>query len=70
MIKKDETDEDVPTTVYVTKMQPFSSRLVDLLVRTTEKAEGKQTLIGVGRVYSGTLRVGQKVQVIGPRHMF
>lgn len=68
MIKKDETDEDVPTTVYVTKMQPFSSRLVDLLVR--EKAEGKQTLIGVGRVYSGTLRVGQKVQVIGPRHMF
>lgn len=27
-------------------------------------------MIGVGRVYSGTLRVGQKVQVIGPRHMF
>lgn len=56
--------------VYVTKMQPYSSRLVDLLVRAQEKAECKQTLIGVGRVYSGMLRVGQTVQVIGPRHMF
>ena len=41
ILQKDQTDDDVPTTVYITKMQPFSSRLVDLLVRSKEKAEGK-----------------------------
>lgn len=61
-------DKDVPTTVYVTKMQPFSSRLYDITARSTEKSIGSQRLIAISRVFSGTLRVGQTVYVMGPRH--
>ena len=56
--------------VYVTKMQPFSSRLYDITTRSLEKSEEKQRLIAVSRVFSGTLKVGQTVNVMGPRHGF
>ena len=51
-------------------MQPFSSRLYDITTRSLEKSEEKQRLIAVSRVFSGTLKVGQTVNVMGPRHGF
>jgi len=60
--------DKVPTTVFVTKMQPFSSRLYDITVRATEKSPNSQRLIAICRVFSGTLKVGQKVFVMGARH--
>ena len=50
--------DDVPTTVYVTKMQPFSSRLFDITVHATERSTESQRLIGVGRVFGGCIKVG------------
>ncbi|KAG0367407.1 Cytoplasmic GTPase/eEF2-like protein (ribosomal biogenesis), partial [Gamsiella multidivaricata] len=33
-----------------------------------EELEGKETLIGFARIYSGTVRVGQKLKVLGPKY--
>ncbi|KAF9180443.1 Cytoplasmic GTPase/eEF2-like protein (ribosomal biogenesis) [Haplosporangium sp. Z 767] len=33
-----------------------------------EKLEGKEVLIGFSRIYSGTVRVGQKLKVLGPKY--
>lgn len=52
----------------MTKMQPFSARMFDLLTRQPEKSKETQRLIAFARVFSGTLKVGQKVYIIGPKH--
>ncbi|KAF9897289.1 Cytoplasmic GTPase/eEF2-like protein (ribosomal biogenesis), partial [Lobosporangium transversale] len=33
-----------------------------------DELEGKETLIGFARIYSGTVRVGQKLKVLGPKY--
>ncbi|KAF9288172.1 Cytoplasmic GTPase/eEF2-like protein (ribosomal biogenesis) [Mortierella alpina] len=33
-----------------------------------EELEGKEVLIGFSRIYSGTVRVGQKLRVLGPKY--
>ncbi|KAG0014479.1 Cytoplasmic GTPase/eEF2-like protein (ribosomal biogenesis) [Podila clonocystis] len=33
-----------------------------------EELEGKEALIGFSRIYSGTVRVGQKLKVLGPKY--
>jgi len=33
-----------------------------------EELEGKEVLIGFARIYSGTVRVGQKLKVLGPKY--
>ncbi|KAF9425376.1 Cytoplasmic GTPase/eEF2-like protein (ribosomal biogenesis) [Podila epigama] len=33
-----------------------------------EELEGKEALIGFSRIYSGTIRVGQKLKVLGPKY--
>lgn len=62
------TGKDAPTIAYVTKMQPFSSRIFDVLTRQQNKSSETQKLIGFARVFSGVLRVGQKVFVMGAKH--
>mmetsp|Transcript_39574 Transcript_39574/g.60488 ORF Transcript_39574/g.60488 Transcript_39574/m.60488 type:complete len:304 (+) Transcript_39574:1273-2184(+) len=63
-----ETSDEKPLSVYVTKMQPFGSRLYDIATRALEKSPDSQRLIAVARVFSGTLKVGQKIFVMGARH--
>lgn len=57
-IENCKSGEDIPTSVYVTKMQPFSARLYDITTRAQEKSKEKQRLIAISRVFSGTLKVG------------
>ena len=59
---------DEPIIVYVTKMQPFSSRIYDIAIRASERSDTNQKLVAIARVYSGTLRVGSKVWVFGATH--
>ncbi|KAF9925090.1 Cytoplasmic GTPase/eEF2-like protein (ribosomal biogenesis) [Linnemannia zychae] len=33
-----------------------------------EELEGKEALVGFARIYSGTIRVGQKLKVLGPKY--
>ena len=54
--------------VYVSKMQPFNSRLYDIATKSAQRSETTQRLVAVSRVYSGTLRVGAKVFVFGANH--
>ena len=42
-----------PLIVYVSKMQPFSSRLYDVTTRNQDKSESQQRLIAISRVLSG-----------------
>ena len=60
---------NAPTIAYVTKMQAFPSRLYDILTKSEEKSTEKQRLIAVTRVFSGCLKTGDTVFVIGPKHM-
>lgn len=55
-------------TVFVTKMQAFSSRLYDITTRSQEKSTEKLRFVAISRVFSGVLKVGQKVLVMGARH--
>ena len=68
LLKGQETE--VPTTVYVTKMQPYSSRLYDITTKNfgANPNQEKQKLVAISRVFSGNLKKGQKVFVMGPRH--
>ena len=61
-------ENSVPTTAYVTKMQPFDAKLYDITTRAFQKSAGKTRMIAICRVFSGILRVGQKVFVMGPKH--
>ena len=63
-----ETSSKEPVVVYVSKMQPFNSRLYDIATRSAQRSESTQRLVAVSRVYSGTLRVGAKVFVFGANH--
>ena len=54
--------------MYVTKMQPFSSRLYNLATRNYEQSVLTQRLVAIARVYSGTLRKGSRVFVFGANH--
>ena len=63
-----ECNREEPIVVYVSKMQPFNSRLYDIAIRSAERSEGSQRLIAISRVYSGRLRVGSKVLVFGANH--
>lgn len=63
-------ENNPPTIVYVTKMQPFSSRIYDIITKAEEKSKDRQRLIAVARVFSGALTCGQKVFVMGPKHQF
>ena len=60
---------EAPTIAYVTKMQPFSSKLYDIITKAEEPSPEKQRLIAVTRVFSGCMKTGDKVFVIGPKHM-
>ena len=68
MEKGKQDSEKYPLVVYVTKMQPYPSRLYDITTRSQEKSQGSQRLIGYARVFSGTLKAGQNVFIIGPKH--
>lgn len=57
-----------PIVVFVTKMQPFSSRIYDMAVRAHEKSQTAQRLIAIARVYSGRLKTGSKVFIFGANH--
>lgn len=59
---------DVPAVAYVTKMQPMSSKLYDIVTRAQEKSESSVRSIAFSRVFSGTLKRGQAIKVIGPKH--
>lgn len=61
-------DPQGPLLIFVTKMQPFLSKLYDATIRATKFSESTQRLIAVARVFSGTLKAGAKVFVIGPSH--
>ncbi|KAI0221601.1 Cytoplasmic GTPase/eEF2-like protein (ribosomal biogenesis) [Massospora cicadina] len=37
-------------------------------IATESKAYGKETLLGVARIFSGTIRVGQKLYALGPKY--
>ena len=60
-------DTKEPLVIFVAKMQPFSSRLYDATTRSTTSLDA-QRLVAVARVYSGTVQVGQKIFVLGPKH--
>ena len=49
-------EEKQPIIVYVTKMQPFSSRIYNAASRTNEECVSGQRLVAISRVYSGKLR--------------
>ena len=57
-----------PIVVYVSKMQPFNSRLYDIATRSAERSATSLRLIAISRVYSGRLKVGSKVFVFGANH--
>lgn len=38
-IEECKQDDDYPAVAYITKMQPFSSRLYDIVTRSLEKSE-------------------------------
>ena len=61
-------NKDEPIIVYVTKMQPFSSRIYNLVTRQNAQNASPQQLIAIARVYSGTLRAGSRVFVFGANH--
>jgi translation elongation factor EF-G len=60
---------DAPAVVYVTKMQGFDSRLYDVITKSNTVSTEKQRLIAFARVFSGCLSRGQRVNIMGPRHM-
>ena len=49
-------------------MQPFSSRLYNIVARCQDETEVKYKAIAISRVFSGVLKTGQKVFVMGPKH--
>ena len=53
---------------YVTKMQPISSRVYDIVTRAPEKSEQSIRFVAFSRVFSGTLKKGQTIFVMGPKH--
>lgn len=57
-----------PTVAYITKMQPVSSRLYDVVTRAQVPSTGPVRSIAFSRVFSGCLTKGQKVFVMGPKH--
>ena len=61
-------NQEEPIIVYVTKMQPFSSRIYNVAARTNEQSASNQRLVAIARVYSGNLRVGSRVYVFGANH--
>ena len=61
-------NREEPIVVYVSKMQPFNSRLYDIATRSTERSETSHRLIAISRVYSGKLKEGSKVFVFGATH--
>lgn len=54
--------------MYVTKMQPFSSRIYNVASRSNEQILTSQRLVAIARVYSGKLRKGSRVFVFGANH--
>jgi ribosome assembly protein 1 len=63
--------EDSPAVVYITKMQPVSAGLYDAVIKN-KFAGGVLSsgvkLIAFARVFSGCLKPGQKVFIMGPKH--
>lgn len=57
-----------PTIAYVTKMQPVSSRLYDIVTRAQDKSVSSVRMVAFSRVFSGCLHRGQTVYVMGPKH--
>lgn len=65
---KSSNREDVPAVAYVTKMQPISSRLYDIVTRAQVKSELPVRSIAFSKVFSGKLKRGQTIYVMGPKH--
>mmetsp|Transcript_25604 Transcript_25604/g.19367 ORF Transcript_25604/g.19367 Transcript_25604/m.19367 type:complete len:115 (+) Transcript_25604:100-444(+) len=61
-------DEGAETVAYITKMQPFNSKIIEALTRIPNASGNSQAMIGFARVFSGRLKLGQKVHVIGAKH--
>ncbi len=57
-----------PIVIFVTKMQPFSSRIYDMAIRSSEKSQTVNRLVAISRVYSGRVKPGSKVFVFGANH--
>ena len=60
--------QDGPLVIFVAKMQPFPSKLYDVMTHNTEASVDNQKLIAIARVYSGSVKLGQKIYVLGPKH--
>jgi translation elongation factor EF-G len=60
--------EGGPAVAYITKMQPFSSRLYDIVTRAVVKSEGPIRYVAFSKVFCGTLKRGQTVYAMGPKH--
>jgi translation elongation factor EF-G len=60
--------EGGPAVAYITKMQPFSSRLYDIVTRGLVKSEGPIRYVAFSKVFCGTLKRGQTVYAMGPKH--
>ena len=50
--------EGGPAVAYITKMQPFSSRLYDIVTRAQVKSEGPIRYVAFSKVFCGTLKRG------------
>ena len=61
-------NREEPIIVYVTKMQPFPTRLYNLTTRSNDPITSTQKLVAVARVYSGNLKVGSRLYVFGANH--
>lgn len=62
------SSEDAPAVAYVTKMQPISSRLYDIVTRAQVKSDSPVRSIAFSKVFCGKLKRGQTVYVLGPKH--
>lgn len=62
-----DSSNDAPLIVYVSKV--FSVSNAELLRKTYNKLDRQgHSFIAMARVFSGTLKIGQKVHIMGPRY--
>ncbi|KAF9978404.1 Cytoplasmic GTPase/eEF2-like protein (ribosomal biogenesis) [Actinomortierella ambigua] len=52
----------------VDEMLEERNRQIEQEKAAAEELEGREVLVGFARIYSGTIRVGQKIKVLGPKY--
>ncbi|KAI8897277.1 P-loop containing nucleoside triphosphate hydrolase protein [Globomyces pollinis-pini] len=65
-----DTSDTAPVVAFLSKM--FSVSSADLpakaVTRSNEDTEEEEVLIGFARIYSGTIKVGQSIYILGPKY--